>query len=134
MTCPLMRLRRDEAGLYDLDARHAVALDRVADHIRSGGTFTAVTHDTGTDCTRSVLADLLHHQARGRSSGALAQGLGTLRDAVTALLPAVLGHGPPDLDMVRRPPGPAGAAEGAAASDGRRDRSDHRNGTGHHAH
>ncbi|GAA2536643.1 hypothetical protein ACL02T_07665 [Pseudonocardia sp. RS010] len=136
MECPPMRLRRDEAGLYDLDGRHVVAFERLADHVRSGGTFTAVAHDTGTDCTRLVLADLLRHQARQQSSGALAQGLGTLRDAVTALLPAVLGSGPSTRDPwagAIRPDRPAERRAREAPGD-RRDRSDDRNGMEHDAH
>lgn len=126
-----MRLRRDEGGLYDLDRRHAVAFDRVADHVRSGGTFIAVAHDTGADCTRLVLADLLRHQARQQSSGILAEGLGTLREAVTVLLPAVLDRG-----LAARDAWPGRAVErrpGETRGD-RRDRSDDRNGTGHDAH
>ncbi|MER7435816.1 hypothetical protein ABT341_13995 [Pseudonocardia alni] len=136
MECPPMRLRRDEAGLYDLDGRHAVDFDRVADHVRSGGTFTAVAHDSGTDCTRLVLADLLRHQARQQSSGALAQGLGTLRDAVTALLPAVLGSGLPSRDARPGAGSPGRRVERRArkAPGDRRDRSDDWNGTEHDAH
>lgn len=93
MSVERLRLRRDPTGLYDLEAHHPVGLDRLADHVRSGGTFTAVAHDTGVDCTRLVLADLLRHHAGGQSASMLAQGLAALWDAGTALLPALLDGG-----------------------------------------
>lgn len=90
MTVHDLRLRRDPAGLYDLDARRPIGLDGVADHVRDGGTFTAVAHDTGVDCTRLVLADLLRHQAGAQAANAVGGGLASLREAGASLLQGLL--------------------------------------------
>lgn len=92
MTPVPLRLRRDPGGLYDLDAHRAVDLARLAEHVGDGGRFTAVAHDTGEDCTRRVLAELLGHIAAGRATGGATDALagmgltGALTNGIAGLL------------------------------------------------
>lgn len=133
MTEHYLRLRRDPTGLYDLDARHPIGLDGLADHVRAGGTFTAVAHDTGIDCTRLVLADLLHHQAGAQAANAVGGGLASLREAGASLLQGLLLGG---ADAGRPPwPGPGVRDTRGRERPGRtpRNRRDQRDGVGEHA-
>lgn len=134
MSARCLRLRRDHTGLYDLDAHHPVGWGGLADHVRAGGTFTAVAHDTGADCTRLVLADLLRHQTRAQAATALGGGLASLREAGAALLRGLLLGG---AESGRLPwSGPVAKDRIGRGRSGRvsRNRSDQRDGAGHDAH
>lgn len=52
--------------LYDTEARHYVALDRVAEVIRGGGEVQVVDHATGADITAVILSQVIADQERRR--------------------------------------------------------------------
>ncbi|MCF7550713.1 hypothetical protein [Pseudonocardia sp. WMMC193] len=86
------RLRRDPGGsCYDVDDRRPMDLAELADHVRTGGTFEAVAHDTGRDCTRLVLADLLRKEAADQIGAGLAGGLAAAASAGRTMFQGMLG-------------------------------------------
>ncbi len=53
--------------LYDTEARHYIALERVAELIRGGGEVQVVDHATGADITAVILSQVIADQERRRS-------------------------------------------------------------------
>lgn len=67
----------------------------LTEHVRNGGTFRVVTHDTGRDCTRSVLAELLGRESGTQLGYGLLGGLRAFQEAGWALLANGLGGNVP---------------------------------------
>lgn len=85
---PRMLRRESDGSLYDTDEHRRVSVAELGDDVRAGRRFRAHHHESGDDCTRSVLLEVL------RSSAPAGQGIdrfigATQLPALTSALAAI---------------------------------------------